>query len=144
MSILQPDLFPILNTKTPLQAMRESSLWRSTNRLLQRCWLECLGEYATYILFSSLPVISHRPHAVDFRSRRIVAPNALSEKALNEMSVDVRICRECRAVVFNKRDFALDLANSPQDARTYQTLVQFEQGIKNMMPRFQKLLSSLQ
>ncbi|CUS09117.1 unnamed protein product [Tuber aestivum] len=70
--------------------------------------------------------------------------NALSEKALNEMSIDVRICRACRITVFSKRDFALDLAKTPQDARAYQTLVQFEQGIKNMMPRFQKLLAEIQ
>ncbi|PWW76397.1 hypothetical protein C7212DRAFT_294223 [Tuber magnatum] len=70
--------------------------------------------------------------------------NALSEKALNEMSIDVRICRACRTIVFSKRDFVLDLAKIPQDVRAYQTLVQFEQGIKNMMPRFQKLLAEIQ
>ncbi|KAG0637740.1 FYVE zinc finger-domain-containing protein [Tuber brumale] len=69
---------------------------------------------------------------------------ALSEKTLNEMSIDVRICRACRTTVFSKRDFVLDLAKIPQDVRAYQTLVQFEQGIKNMMPRFQKLLTEIQ
>ncbi|RPA94475.1 hypothetical protein L873DRAFT_1830280 [Choiromyces venosus 120613-1] len=48
--------------------------------------------------------------------------DALSEKTLNEMSIDVRICRACRAIVFSKRDFALDLAKIPQNVRAYQTL----------------------
>lgn len=60
------------------------------------------------------------------------------------MSLDVRICQECKFTVFNKRDFAADIAHRPADVRAYQSLVQFEQGIKNMMPRFQKLLTSLQ
>lgn len=73
-----------------------------------------------------------------------MAADTLSEKTLNEMSLDVRICQECKSTVFTKRDFAADIARRPADVRAYQSLVQFEQGIKNMMPRFQKLLTSLQ
>ncbi|KAL7276163.1 carboxypeptidase Y-deficient [Rhizina undulata] len=73
-----------------------------------------------------------------------VTADTLTEKPMNELSLDIRICRECKSIVFGKRDFAMDVSRMVPDVRTYQTLVQFEQGIKVMMPRFQKLLTALQ
>ncbi|KAF8477389.1 FYVE zinc finger-domain-containing protein [Kalaharituber pfeilii] len=68
----------------------------------------------------------------------------LSEKQMNGMSLDVRICKECKNTLFSKKDFAVDVAARPPDVRAYSSLVQFEQGILTMMPRFQKLLVMLQ
>ncbi|KAI9833919.1 MAG: hypothetical protein M1819_003428 [Sarea resinae] len=68
----------------------------------------------------------------------------LSEKALSEISLDIRMCKECKNVVFSKRDFANELARKPPDLRAYETLIQFERGIRLMQPKFQRLLTALQ
>jgi rabenosyn-5 len=68
----------------------------------------------------------------------------LSEKGSNEISLDVRICRDCKATVFSKRDFAAELSKKPADSRAYENLVQFEKGIRLMLPKFQRLLMALQ
>ncbi|WEW58391.1 carboxypeptidase Y-deficient [Emydomyces testavorans] len=70
----------------------------------------------------------------------------LSEKATmpGTLNIDVRLCRECKSTLFDKRDFSLDLAKEPADARAYKNLVQFERGIRLLLPRFQKLLTTLQ
>lgn len=68
----------------------------------------------------------------------------MTEKAVGEISVDVRMCRDCRTTIFKKRDFASELATKPADARAYENLVQFERGIRLMLPKFQHLLQTLQ
>lgn len=66
------------------------------------------------------------------------------EKALGQVSVDVRMCQNCKHTLFSKSDFARELANRPPVQRAYDNLVQFERGIRLLMPRFQKLLVTLQ
>ncbi|KAI5839351.1 hypothetical protein DFP73DRAFT_502140 [Morchella snyderi] len=70
--------------------------------------------------------------------------NLLSEKPPNDLSLDLRICTTCNTTVFSKRDFALSTTRSHPSTRTYSALVQFQTGIKTMMPRFQHLLAALQ
>lgn len=70
--------------------------------------------------------------------------NQMTEKAVGEISIDVRMCRDCRTTIFKKRDFAFELATKPPDARAYENLVQFERGIRLMLPKFQHLLQTLQ
>lgn len=72
-----------------------------------------------------------------------------SEKPMNEksgelVSVDVRMCKDCKSMLFDKADFARSLADVPQDQRAFRNLKQFENGIRAMLPRFQKLLQVLQ
>lgn len=67
-----------------------------------------------------------------------------TEKAVRQVGVDVRMCKECRATVFSRSDFAAALAHKPPDVRAYENLVQFERGIRIMLPRFQRLLMVLQ
>ncbi|KAI9668902.1 MAG: carboxypeptidase Y-deficient [Caeruleum heppii] len=62
----------------------------------------------------------------------------------SNISVDVRMCRDCKHTVFSRRDMAAELAQKPADVRAYETLVQFERGIRLMLPKFQKLLMALQ
>ncbi|KAK6537514.1 carboxypeptidase Y-deficient [Orbilia ellipsospora] len=69
--------------------------------------------------------------------------NALTEK-MGELALDVRICRECSGILFNKRDFIAEVSRKPPDQKSYETMVQFEKGIVSMLPRFQKLLATLQ
>lgn len=69
-----------------------------------------------------------------------------AEKASNAevINIDVRLCKECRATLFDRRDFEADLARKPADVRAYENLMQFERGIRILMPKFQKLLAALQ
>ena len=60
------------------------------------------------------------------------------------MNVDVRMCQECRSTIFGRRDFASTLHLKPVDVKAYENLVQFEGGIRSMLPRFQRLLITLQ
>ncbi|EEP75373.1 conserved hypothetical protein [Uncinocarpus reesii 1704] len=70
----------------------------------------------------------------------------LSEKPATpgKLSIDVRLCRECKSTLFDKRDFAIDINREPADARAYKNLIQFERGIRLLLPRFQRLLGALQ
>ncbi|KAI9715568.1 MAG: hypothetical protein M1812_005872 [Candelaria pacifica] len=72
------------------------------------------------------------------------ATDYLSEKALGQTSVDVRMCKDCKHTVFSRADFAHELAQKPPDLRAYETLVQFERGIRLLLPNFQRLLMALQ
>ncbi|KAB8209538.1 hypothetical protein BDV34DRAFT_188548 [Aspergillus parasiticus] len=71
---------------------------------------------------------------------------ASTEKSSNMdiMNIDVRLCKECRATLFDRRDFEADLMRKPPDLRAYENLVQFERGIRILQPKFQKLLTALQ
>jgi rabenosyn-5 len=72
----------------------------------------------------------------------LVGPNK-SEKAL-QISVDIRMCQECKHTLFSRSDFQHELARKPKDQRAYENLAQFERGIRLLLPRFQKLLTALQ
>jgi hypothetical protein len=72
-----------------------------------------------------------------------VATNGL-EKSLGQVAVDVRMCKDCQHTIFSKSDFARQLSTRPPDQRAYENLVQFERGIRLLLPKFQKLLQALQ
>ena len=69
-----------------------------------------------------------------------------SEKAAEagQVSVDIRMCRDCKTAIFSKRDFAESIAHKPPDQRAYETLRQFERGIRQLMPAFQRTVMALQ
>ncbi|MCJ1309535.1 carboxypeptidase Y-deficient [Agyrium rufum] len=67
-----------------------------------------------------------------------------TEKPSTSIGVDVRLCKDCKHTLFSKRDFAAEIAHKPPDVRSYENLVQFERGIRLMLPRFQRLLVALQ
>lgn len=69
--------------------------------------------------------------------------DVLSEKA-GDLNIDVRMCKECKHIVFSKKDFAVEVLHKPPDQRSYENLVQFEKGIRLLLPTFQKLLFILQ
>jgi rabenosyn-5 len=68
----------------------------------------------------------------------------VSEKPAGKVAVDVRMCKDCQRTIFSKADFARELATQPPDERAYQNLLQFEHGIRMLLPRFQRLLMTLQ
>ena len=54
------------------------------------------------------------------------------------------MCRDCNYTIFSSRDFAASLLQKPADQRAYETLRQFERGIQQLMPSFQRVLIALQ
>ena len=64
--------------------------------------------------------------------------------AAGQISMDIRMCRDCKATIFSARDFAESIAHKPPDQRAYETLCQFERGINLLMPSFQRALGHLQ
>ncbi|KAK1758754.1 vacuolar segregation protein pep7 [Echria macrotheca] len=78
----------------------------------------------------------------------VASPTALpSEKPTtpnSQLSIDIRMCRDCKSTIFSHRDFAESIALKPPDQRAYETLRQFERGIRMLMPSFQRTLSALQ
>lgn len=54
------------------------------------------------------------------------------------------MCKECKHTVFSKKDYAAAISHKPPDVRAYDNLVQFERGIRLMLPKFQRLLYALQ
>jgi hypothetical protein len=54
------------------------------------------------------------------------------------------MCCECRATIFGHRDFIESISNRTPDQRAYETLRQFERGIRMLMPTYQKALQALQ
>ncbi|KLU93074.1 vacuolar segregation protein pep7 [Magnaporthiopsis poae ATCC 64411] len=61
-----------------------------------------------------------------------------------QVSIDVRMCRDCSHTIFAKRDVAESIAARPPDQRAYENLRQFERGIRSLMPSFQRSLMALQ
>lgn len=62
----------------------------------------------------------------------------------HSISLDIRMCQDCRTTIFAKRDFANSISYKPPDQRAYETLRQFERGITQLLPGFQKALAPLQ
>ncbi|KAI2614813.1 VAC1 protein [Hypoxylon fragiforme] len=62
----------------------------------------------------------------------------------NPISIDIRMCRECKFTTFSKRDFMDSIVHKPPDQRAYETLKQFERGIQLLLPTFQRALVPLQ
>lgn len=54
------------------------------------------------------------------------------------------MCSECKQTIFSHRDFVEAIGHRPPDQRAYETLRQFERGIRALMPSFQKSLLALQ
>ncbi|KAJ5884821.1 hypothetical protein N7495_009331 [Penicillium taxi] len=75
-----------------------------------------------------------------------IAPLSKTEKAMTRqmINIDVRLCKECKHTLFDRRDFEADITRKPADVRAYENLVQFEKGIRLHLPKFQKLLAALQ
>ncbi|KAL8899015.1 MAG: hypothetical protein Q9207_006411 [Kuettlingeria erythrocarpa] len=70
--------------------------------------------------------------------------NHATENGNGKVGIDVRMCKECRRTVFSKHDFAASIMHKPPDLRAYENLVQFERGIRLLLPKFQRLLQALQ
>lgn len=54
------------------------------------------------------------------------------------------MCRECNHTIFSSRDFTSSLLHKPPDQKAYETLRQFERGIRQLLPSFHRVLLALQ
>jgi hypothetical protein len=54
------------------------------------------------------------------------------------------MCKDCQRTIFSKADFARELATQTPDQRAYQNLLQFEHGVRLLLPKFQRTLLTLQ
>ena len=86
-----------------------------------------------------------------FTSMLMVFPDngAATEKpptpgAPGQLNIDIRMCRECKHTIFSSREFAESLRHKPADQRAYETLRQFERGIRQLLPSFHRTLLALQ
>ncbi|KAK4227576.1 hypothetical protein QBC38DRAFT_526429 [Podospora fimiseda] len=61
-----------------------------------------------------------------------------------QVSVDVRMCSDCKTTIFSHQDFIDSITHKPPDQVAYENLRQFERGIRSMMPEFHKSLLALQ
>ncbi|KAF4125478.1 rabenosyn-5 [Geosmithia morbida] len=61
-----------------------------------------------------------------------------------QVNIDVRMCRDCNHSIFSGREFAESLQQKPADQRAYETLRQFEGGIRELLPTFHRALTALQ
>lgn len=60
------------------------------------------------------------------------------------MAINVRMCRDCQTTVFSKKDFEDELRHKPEYQRLYENFIEFEKGIRLLLPNFQRLLIALQ
>ncbi|PSN71481.1 hypothetical protein BS50DRAFT_570835 [Corynespora cassiicola Philippines] len=90
-----------------------------------------------------LNVAAGKPAASGDTTRLTSSVASKTEKA-SQISVDIRMCKDCNHTLFSRGDFNRELAQKPTDQRAYENLAQFERGIRLLLPRFQKLLSALQ
>lgn len=60
------------------------------------------------------------------------------------VKVDIRMCQDCNHTIFAGRDFNASLELKPTDQRAYETLRQFERGIRQLLPSFHRVLMALQ
>lgn len=54
------------------------------------------------------------------------------------------MCQDCNHTIFSGKDFNASLQLKPADQRAYETLRQFERGIRQLLPSFQRVLMALQ
>ncbi|TQV97495.1 vacuolar segregation protein (Pep7) [Cordyceps javanica] len=60
------------------------------------------------------------------------------------VKVGIRMCQDCNHTLFSGRDFSVSLQLKPADQRAYETLRQFERGIRQLLPSFHRVLLALQ
>ncbi|KAM3461838.1 hypothetical protein MY5147_000366 [Beauveria neobassiana] len=82
-----------------------------------------------------------RPTGHDRSSQQ---PTEKPTPATGLVKVDIRMCQDCNHTIFSGRDFNASLELRPADQRAYETLRQFERGIRQLLPSFHRVLLALQ
>lgn len=101
---------------------------------------DCSSEVSLDVVSSkSLPSIPVHTDQLTASS----AADTASEKTSLETVVGFRMCKSCNHTIFSEKDFHAALRSKPPDQKSYETLLQFQQGIKQLLPRFQALSAAI-
>ncbi|ATY66422.1 vacuolar segregation (Pep7) [Cordyceps militaris] len=71
-------------------------------------------------------------------------PTEKPRPATDLVKINIRMCQDCNHTIFSGRDFSASLELKPTDQRAYETLQQFERGIRQLLPSFHRVLLALQ
>jgi hypothetical protein len=75
----------------------------------------------------------------------VAPPSEKPGAGVGTVALNIRICTPCTTTLFSKRDFALSLLSPPPSyVRAYATLVSFQTGIGEQLPRFQRMVEGIQ
>lgn len=144
-------LWPLSGAKSQQKALEQSIITWEEDAKVSNCPF-CQQEFSTYSFRRHHCRLCGRVVCGDLRTgcsteiglNVAAGTNRNSEKGSNQVSIDVRMCKDCKHTLFSKSDFAREFAQRPPDQRAYENLAQFERGIRLLLPRFQKLLLALQ
>ncbi|MCJ1478101.1 carboxypeptidase Y-deficient [Lambiella insularis] len=144
-------LWPLSPMKNPRKELEQSIVpWEEDSKVLQCPF--CQQEFSNYTFRRHHCRLCGRVVCSDPQtgcSKEIAlsvaaGSNGSTEKAGNEVGIDIRMCKDCQNTIFSRADFHREIAHKPPDIRAYENLVQFERGIRLLLPKFQRLLVALQ
>ncbi|KAF2272046.1 FYVE-domain-containing protein [Westerdykella ornata] len=142
--------WPLSSAKAQRKALEQSIIVWEEDAKVSNCPF-CQQEFSTYTFRRHHCRLCGRVVCGDPKTAcssevalNVASGTNKSEKAAGQLSIDVRMCKECSHTLFSKSDFERELARRPPDQRAYENLAQFERGIRMLLPRFQKLLVALQ
>jgi rabenosyn-5 len=142
--------FSLPGAKNQRKALEQSIITWEEDAKVPNCPF-CQQEFSTYTFRRSHCRMCGRVVCSDPKTAcsaeiglNVAAAAHNTEKDVGQVSVDVRMCKECQHTLFARSDFERELANKPKDQRAYENLAQFERGIRLLLPRFHKLLQALQ
>ncbi|EOA86255.1 uncharacterized protein SETTUDRAFT_169344 [Exserohilum turcica Et28A] len=142
--------FSLPGAKNHRKALEQSIITWEEDATVPSCPF-CQQEFSTYTFRRSHCRMCGRVVCSDPKTAcstevglNVAASTQTTEKDAGQVSVDVRMCKECQHTLFARSDFERELADKPKDQRAYENLAQFERGIRLLLPRFHKLLQALQ
>ncbi|KAF1811592.1 hypothetical protein P152DRAFT_459530 [Eremomyces bilateralis CBS 781.70] len=144
-------LWSMSGAKTQQRALEQSVIAWEDDAEVMKCPF-CQQDFSTYSFRRHHCRLCGRVVCGDLRtgcSKEIglsvaTVTDAISEKRLGKVGVDVRMCKDCSHTLFSRVDFARELAHKPPDQRSYENLIEFQRGIRLLLPKFQRLLVALQ
>ncbi|KAK7548773.1 FYVE zinc finger-domain-containing protein [Phyllosticta citricarpa] len=143
-------IWPLSSAKTQQRALEQSIIAWEEDSSVSQCPF-CQQDFTTYTFRRHHCRLCGRVVCGDLKTScstevglSVAAPPNGSEKSGGQIDVDVRMCRDCKHMLFSKSDFEREMVEKPRDQRAYENLSQFKRGIQLLLPRFQKLLAALQ
>ncbi|KNG46788.1 vacuolar segregation protein pep7 [Stemphylium lycopersici] len=142
--------FSLTGAKNQRKALEQSIITWEEDAKVSNCPF-CQQEFSTYTFRRSHCRMCGRVVCSDPKTEcsteiglNVAADAQKTEKDAEQVSIDVRMCKDCQHTLFARGDFERELADKPKDQRAYENLAQFERGIRLLLPRFHKLLQALQ
>jgi rabenosyn-5 len=142
--------FSLSGAKNQRKALEQSIITWEEDAQVSNCPF-CQQEFSTYTFRRHHCRMCGRVVCSDAKTEcstelglNVAADTDKSEKGAAQVSVDIRMCKDCQHTLFARSDFEREMADKPKDQRAYENLAQFERGIRMLLPRFHKLLQALQ